>query len=366
VKRYAHIVLLLTVVPLFFILFSTPASSQQETLRVATRIVRPFVFEEGGELTGFSIELWREINSVLGTRTEYIIRPTVRDLLDITASREADLAIAAISITEEREKSWDFSQPMFDAGLQILIPEQASEGVGISRIFAAIFTPSMLPVVGFIILGALVAGHVVWFFERRRNDGLVASSSYYPGIFVATFWAASTLATQADSMPRSAVARFVAVLWMYTAVLFIAFFTASVTSSLTVQSLRGDIQGPEDLPGRRVATVGNSTSAEYLNRREIHPIDFTTVEEAYAALSKGDADAVVYDAPVLQYYASHDGKGKFQVVGPVFRKESYGILFPPESRNRKLVNEALLRLKENGTYDRLNTKWFGGEEKKAN
>ena len=70
---------------------------------------------------------------------------------------------------------------------------------------------------------------------------------------------------------------------------------------------------------------------------------------------------MVYDTPILQYYASHEGKGKVQMVGSVFRKESYGIQFPQDSSLRKPVNEALLRLRENGTYDRLQTKWFGGE-----
>ena len=78
------------------------------------------------------------------------------------------------------------------------------------------------------------------------------------------------------------------------------------------------------------------------------------------ALGEGKADAVVYDAPVLLYYASRDGKGKVQVVGSIFRKENYGIVFPPDSPYRKPVNEALLKIKEDGTYDRLYTKWFGG------
>jgi polar amino acid transport system substrate-binding protein len=64
---------------------------------------------------------------------------------------------------------------------------------------------------------------------------------------------------------------------------------------------------------------------------------------------------------VLLYYASHEGKGKVQVVGPIFHKESYGILFPSNSPERKRVNEALLRLKENGTYERIYAKWFGDQ-----
>src|SRR5437870_7260692 len=160
-------------------------------------------------------------------------------------------------------------------------------------------------------------------------------------------------------MPRTALARIVAVIWMFMSVVFIAYFTAFVTSSLTVQQLRGDIKGPEDLPGKRVATVKGSTSAIYLEQHDIQFTEFARVEETYRALEQGQADAVVYDAPVLLYYASHEGKGKTQVVGPIFRKESYGILFPSNSPYRKRVNEALLKIRENGTYDRLYTKWFG-------
>jgi len=337
------------------------AQSQPQTLRVATRVVKPFVYEEGGSLTGFSIDLWQEIAGQLGARTEYITKPTVNDLLEATQDGEADLAISAISITEDRERAWDFSQPMFDAGLQILVPQQGHAAGGVLRIVDAIFTPEFLAILAFVVAGVLVSGNIVWFFERRREDGVFSGRRYFPAIFDAIFWSISALATQAELWPKSAVARVVSALWMFVAVVFIAYFTASVTSSLTVSQLRTDIQGPDDLPGKRVATVAGSTSAEYLKLHNITASEFATVDEAIQTLERGDAEAIVYDAPILQYYASHEGNGKVQVAGSVFRKESYGILFPNASPLRKPVNEALLRLRENGTYDRLLTRWFGGE-----
>jgi polar amino acid transport system substrate-binding protein len=340
------------------------SSAQPESLRVATRIVRPFVFEEGGNLTGFSIELWEEIAVLIGARTEYVTLPTVQDLLNATRGREVDLAISAISITEEREREWDLSQPMFDAGLQILAPARGG-GSSLASILGAVFSPAFLTVSLIMAFGTLLAGHIVWFFEANREDGVFRGRRYFPTIFEAIFWAVSTLATQAEMWPKSAIARVVSTFWMFAALLFVAYFTATVTSALTVQQLRTDIQGPDDLPGKRVATVRGSTSAQYLGQRSITASDFTTIDEALAALERGEGDAVVYDAPVLQYYASHEGKGKVTVVGPVFRKEDYGILFPNESPLRKRVNEALLRLRANGTYDRLLTKWFGGEGGKA-
>jgi polar amino acid transport system substrate-binding protein len=349
------------IIALFF-LFPVPsawAQPREATLHVATRLVKPFVFEEGGQLTGFSVELWQEISRQMNTRSEFLVKPTVQELIKSIETKEAELGIAAISITADREAELDFSQPMFDAGLQILIPASGSEGSIMPGIVAAIFNSSFGPILGLVLLTLVVTGHLVWFFERGRPNGMLSSDSYIPGIFEACWWSASTLATQADQMPRSAVARVVAVIWMFTAVVFIAYFTAAVTSSLTLQQLRGDIKGPEDLPGKRVATVTGSTSSEYLKQHNIQARDFTKVEDAYLALQQSAVDAVVYDAPVLLYYAAHEGKGKVQIVGPLFRKESYGILFPSNSAKRKPVNEILLKLKENGTYDRLYTKWFG-------
>ena len=143
---------------------------------------------------------------------------------------------------------------------------------------------------------------------------------------------------------------------------FRCFFTANVTASLTVQQLQGDIKGPQDLPGKEVATTIGSTSAMYLKQQQIHPQEFDRIEQAYEALLKGRADAVVFDAPVLLYYAAREGRGKVEIVGPVFRKESYGIAFPDNSALRKPVDNALLRLKENGTYQALYEKWFARSE----
>ena len=45
----------------------------------------------------------------------------VGELLDAVVDGRADLGIAAISITSEREIRFDLSQPILNAGLQILV-----------------------------------------------------------------------------------------------------------------------------------------------------------------------------------------------------------------------------------------------------
>jgi hypothetical protein len=55
---------------------------------------------------------------------------------------------------------------------------------------------------------------------------------------------------------------------------------------------------------------------------------------------------VVYAAAVLLHFPSHESNGKVEVVGLVFRKESYGIVFRQNSAYRKRVNQALLTLRK--------------------
>ena len=90
----------------------------------------------------------------------------------------------------------------------------------------------------------------------------------------------------------------------------------------------------------------------------MHLRGFDTVENAYAVLDAGEADAVVYDYPVLSYYILGEGRAKVQLTGSVFQREPYGIVFAKGSELREQVNQALLRVIESGEFERLHLKWF--------
>ncbi|PZO37998.1 MAG: ABC transporter substrate-binding protein [Pseudanabaena frigida] len=331
-----------------------------KTIKIATRIVSPFVIEENGELGGFSIELWKNIAQELNVISDFKKTESISDLLTAVQSKQADIAVAAISVTAQREQDVDFSQPIFDSGLQILVRNQGSQS-SIGRLLGSIFTPTLFQLLGIMVLIILIPAHVVWFVERNHKGGFLENSAYFPGVFKACWWAAATLATQAEEMPKSPWGRMMAVIWMFISVVFIAYFTATVTTSLTVERLQNNIKGIQDLAGKQVATIAGSTSASYLKQQKIDTKEFTQVDELYSALNNADVDAVVFDAPILLYYAAHDGKGKVQVVGSIFRKESYAIALPNDSPYRKQINNALLSLEEKGTYQDIYDKWFSNK-----
>lgn len=334
------------------------AQSAEKIIKVATRVIPPFVIQEDNRLTGFSIDLWRSIADEINVKSEFLIQPDVNQLLNTVKSGQAEIGISAVSITSDRYKSFDFSQPILESGLQILVRDESASHASWLSAFTVLISPALLQLVGLMLVLIVISAHIIWWFERRHPRGMIANTAYFPGIFQACWWAAATLATQADEMPKGATARVVAIFWMFTSVVFVAYFTATVTTSLTIQQLRGTINGPEDLPGQRVATTAGSTSALYLQQHNAQVLEFPKIEDAYDALLSNKAEAVVFDAPVLLYYASRQGRGKVHTVGAIFRQENYGIVLPPNSPYEKAINKALLTLRENGTYQDLYSKWF--------
>ncbi|WP_457108242.1 transporter substrate-binding domain-containing protein [Methylobacterium sp. P5_C11] len=342
-------------------------TNEPETWRVATHPVPPLVMDEEGRLRGFSIDLWNAIARELGVRTAYVRVDDLPALFAAISDRRADLAIAAVSITAERERLFDFSVTMLETGLRIAVPAAPdATGSATARALQALlhdaaFLQVLLGLAGLILA---VATLVRW-LERRHPGGMAARARPAHGFAHVLWWALSSLAAQAEEMPRSPLARAITVVWLFTCIALVAWFTAGLTSTATVERLRGAINGPQDLPGRRVGTVANTTSVAYLADHFATPVGFATLEEACAALQAGTVAALVYDAPALSYYATRPGHEALRLIGTAFNRQSYGILFAAGDPRRKRVNQALLGLREDGRYDEIYGRWFGSESGEA-
>lgn len=94
------------------------------TLTVCSDIpYAPFEIEEDGEYTGFDIDLMNEIGKGLDLEVE--IKDVGFDGLQSGASLAAgqcDIGASAMTITEDREKNIDFSDPYYDSKQTLLVP----------------------------------------------------------------------------------------------------------------------------------------------------------------------------------------------------------------------------------------------------
>jgi polar amino acid transport system substrate-binding protein len=342
---------------------SSAASAEGEApkVRVAVVIVPPSVIEQNGSLTGFSIDLWNAIAARLKVKTNYQIVPDGSALEEAMRSKSADFT-PAVFITSTRDADFDFSYPTLETGLQIMVRETGAmveTPTPALDMLRLLFSRTTVQWVGVALLLVLIPAHLVWLLERRHADGIITNRSYFPGIFQACYWGLSTLTSQAEGMPRQALARTLSIFWMFASVVFIASYTARLTTALTVEQIRGAIEGPSDLPGKEVATIASSVAVDYLREQKVQVQEFLP-DQMFKALLDKKVDAVVAPAPLLLYYAAHEGKGRVKMVGAEFDRRSIAFEMQLDSPLRRKIDRALVALRENGTYQQIYDKWFGG------
>ena len=340
-----------------------PATAEGRVVTVATHDLTPFVMTEGNVKTGFTVDLLDEIVKHTGWTVKYLDVGSVADQLRAVSEGRADVAAGAISVTAERAQSFDFSQPTLNAGLQIMVPHGSSQRTtpGLIDFLKLLFSKTMLIWLSAALILTVIPAHITWLMERRHADSMVAKS-YFPGIFQAFGWGLGMLAGQPDDAPRHWMNRILALLWAFVGIIFVAYYTATLTANLTVEKFDAQISSPSDLYGKRVCTVANTTSAQFLKEMGVEFSAATAIDDCYKGIKNRDYDATVFDSPVLRYHVSQDGAGSAELAGPPFQNEDYGLAFRSNSDLRREADKALLSIREDGDYELIKTKWFGGEE----
>lgn len=356
--KWKHWVLLILL--LAGIGFPAMAQTPDAPVQVVVRELHPFVMLDEGEFSGFSIDLWRAIASQAEMDYEFVVVDTIGEQLQAVESGQADLAIGGISITGEREEFLDFSYSYFESGMQIMTRDEPA--LPLRELLAAMFSPVLLELLGIMLVFVLVIAHIFWLIERQHDSDF--PRAYFSGMLEAIWWSVVTVTTvgYGDRTPRGPFGRLLAIMWMFLGLVLVANFTAGVTSVLTIQRLEQRILVLNDLSGRRIATVSDSSADAYLQERRINARRLDSIDEAFAMLVDDQIDAIVYDAPVLNYYAANQGQGIVQVIGPLLEAEMYAIALPSDSPLREPINKALLAVMEGGQYNQVRQTWFGSEE----
>ncbi len=339
----------------------SPCTAQEEggpdALRVGISPLAPFVvFPERALPEGYSVDLWRGVALHLDRPFEFVRCVGVAEKLKRVADGEIDVAIGGITVTAEREERVDFTHTHFQTGLDILIP--AERAPSFAERLSPLWSRGKLMIIGSFLLLIVISGHLMWIAERGAD---MFNDRYFPGVFEGMYWAIVTASTvgYGDKAPVKWAGRTLAGIVIVASLPMFALFTAELASSFTVQGMQGNLSGPESLRGQRVGVVEGTTSEDYAVQLHAHTRRFPVVEHAYAALLRGELDAVVYDAPSLNFYAQNEGQGRTVVVGQQFRSQDLALAVRTGNALREDLNRALLKMAESGEIDRLRSKWFG-------
>jgi glutamine transport system substrate-binding protein len=97
-------------------------SVRAEDLVVATDTAFvPFEFKEGDKYVGFDIDMWDAIAKEIGVT--YTLQPMdFNGIIPALQTKQVDVALAGITIKEERQKVIDFSDGYYDSGFMLMVP----------------------------------------------------------------------------------------------------------------------------------------------------------------------------------------------------------------------------------------------------
>ncbi|MDY6855048.1 MAG: transporter substrate-binding domain-containing protein [Thermodesulfobacteriota bacterium] len=327
-------------------------------LIVGTKEALPFAIKTmNGDWEGISIDLWRQIADELELRYEFK-EADLKGLIDGVSQGTFDVAVAALSITPEREKILDFTHPFYTTGLGIAISSQG--GNPWLSVVQRFFSFTFLKVTLSLIFLLFVIGICIWWCERTQNSEQFGGNAP-KGIWSGFWWSAVTLTTvgYGDKAPVTIGGRILAVVWMFSGIVIISSFTAAITTTLTVTHLQSQIQGPEHLSNVRVGTIPYSSSETYLRDHLISYKTYKTPHEGLSSLVDGKTDALVYDSPVLHYLANKEFKGNVEILPVTFSSQNYAIALPEGTSLREPVNRVLLKEIQKKSWEDILYKYMG-------
>jgi glutamate transport system substrate-binding protein len=113
-----------------------------------------------------------------------------------------------------------------------------------------------------------------------------------------------------------------------------------------------DINGPDDLAGKKVCSAEGSTPAERIRTEypEAELVPAGAYSECLEPLRNGQVDAVTTDNVILSGFVDQN-PGEFKLVGEPFSEEPYGIgLMKGDDEFRNFINDVLEESFEDGRW----------------
>lgn len=320
-------------------LAQSPQPNSQESgdgpLVVGVSNLPPFAIKTGNDWDGIGVHLWREVAQELDLDYEWReLQP--RDVTNRLQDGTVDVAIA-VTATASAEQQIDFAQSYFRSSLGIARRKQGA----LLAIARAVVSPQFLRVcLGLAVLLAFI-GVLAWLFERQTNEEMFHGHPVR-GIWAGFWWAGVTMTTvgYGDKAPTTVAGKILALLWMLMAMGITASLTAYLTSSVLSQVQQVQLQ---DLNNQQVGSIANSSSAQYLQQKQIQFQSFSTPLEGLQAVRDGDIDAFVYSAASLQYLNQDALQNTLQVKSTDVRTRQFAFALPENSELLEQLNHQVLQ-----------------------
>ena len=319
--------ILISICLIFCYTFTT---AQKDTLIVAYTSAPPFVISDNTSIEGISIYLWEQIAKELDVSYQYVQMPFAK-MLQALEEGTIDISINPLTITHERNKKIDFTHPFYIANSTVVI-HKVNPLKRFFQFLKSFFNLNFLR--GFIALLLIIGlfGLLIWHFEKRVNP--IQFRPTWKGVWDGIWWSIVTMTTvgYGDKTPKSRGGKIVALVWMFSGLLFISGFTASIASTLTVKELSSGADSIQEFKKRKVGSISNSSSVHYLKNHFFR--DVSLYDNTVAGLKDVQShqlEAFLYDEPILRYRINKSTELHDLEVLPIqFNQQFYAFGLPKD------------------------------------
>ncbi|CAO2040413.1 unnamed protein product [Urochloa humidicola] len=353
-------------------------SPNGQKLRVAVPVKRGFkqFVDVGGNgsstgqqpnVTGYCIEVFNAVMRIMPypVNYEYVPFPDSSEsydkLVSLLPHQKADIVVGDVTITASRMASMDFSMPFTDSGWSMVVAVRAETSTSMWIFLRPLTTSLWLASLAFFCF----TGFVVWAIEHRINPEFRGTPWQQFGLIF--YFSFSTLVFSHREKLESNLSRFVVIIWVFVVLILTSSYTASLTSMLTVQKLQPTVTDVREL--QRSGTYIGYQEGSFIEGSllkmgfdESKLRTYSTAEDYADALSRGPNNggvAAVFDEiPYLKLFLSQYCDG-YAMVGPIYKTDGFGFVFPLGSPLTPDVSRAVLTLAERDEMAQIEKKWFG-------
>nr|KAF7404092.1 hypothetical protein H0235_014786 [Vespula pensylvanica] len=318
---------------------------------------------------------------------------------------EADIAIAPMTITSERERVIDFSKPFMSLGISIMIKKPIKQKPGVFSFLNPLSKEIWVCVI-FSYIGVSIVLFIVSRFSpyewrvltisgggdptmSGRNDPSLQhphtpqGSPHIPTSSMANdfsiinslwFSLAAFMQQGCDISPRSISGRIVGSVWWFFTLILISSYTANLAAFLTVERMVTPINSPEDLASQtevQYGTLSHGSTRDFFRKSQISlyskmwefmnsrkQVFVKTYDEGIRRVrtSKGKY-ALLIESPKNEYINERLPCDTMK-VGRNLDAKGFGVATPLGSPLRDSINLAVLSLKESGELTKLMNRWW--------
>jgi len=331
--------------------------STVKVLKVGVTLEDPFVMKKDGVYEGYCIDLWQALAADLALKFQYVPYDNFAELMQATEKGDVDVNADPVFITSERLKRMEFALPFLQGGMQIMIDENRT--ASLLKLWNGLRNSGHLKIFAIGIAVILMGTVIVTLGERRWNQEF--PKDWANGLAESFYHVMSVVMTgKSNHKPLPGpLGKIMAGIWIAFGVAVVAYITSSITSVMTVNKLHSIINGPQDLPGHRVAVLRGSLAETYSRNSGLDYVNFSSLPEAVKALLAHEVDAIVHDAMALQWYDNSHPELPITEVGPIFEKKYLTFALPIGSPLRHDLSTALLKRHESGYCESLRQHYFG-------